>query len=184
MARALRRVTNIAELARLARRREGENWRFRDFVKGCGIEPKEIDRIVHELYRQESEKFDCVACANCCKEISPLLDNEDVRRLAVWMDVSSDLLIREYLAWDEEYEGLVFRIPCPMLKDDRCICYHHRPMVCASYPHLHKDGFVRRLSNMVANCSICPVVFNVIERLKDEMKPHGWSRYMYERGRK
>jgi len=166
-------------------RREVENWRFRDFLKESGIEPEEIDRLVRKIYCQESEAFDCAACANCCKEISPLMDNEDVERLAAGLGMPPDHLVQEHLIRDEKYEGLVFnKAPCPLLKEGRCICYPYRPGACASYPHLHKDGFVRRLSNMVANCSVCPVVFNVFERLKDEMKPYGWNRHMYGRGRK
>lgn len=59
-------------------------------------------------------------------------------------------------------------MPCPLLENDRCTRYEHRPRDCASYPHLQKDRFVSRASNTVANCSVCPIVYNVFERLKDE----------------
>ncbi|MFQ5576558.1 MAG: YkgJ family cysteine cluster protein [Anaerolineae bacterium] len=62
-------------------------------------------------------------------------------------------------------------VPCPFLKDDLCSNYECRPTDCRSYPHLHKDGFVSRLWGVVANYSICPIVFNVYERLKAEMLP-------------
>jgi hypothetical protein len=37
---------------------------------------------------------------------------------------------------------------------------------------------------MVGNCSVCPVVFNVFERLKTEMKPCGWDPLTCGRGRR
>ncbi|OPY26987.1 MAG: hypothetical protein A4E28_02214 [Methanocella sp. PtaU1.Bin125] len=78
-----------------------------------------------------------------------------------------DRVIAEYLVRNDEYGGWSFnRSPCPLLKNDRCSCYGHRPHDCASYPHLQKDHFVSRLSNTVANCSVCPVVYVVFERLK------------------
>jgi hypothetical protein len=50
-----------------------------------------------------------------------------------------------------------------------------RPNDCRLFPHLHKKGFVFRLIQVVENCSICPIVFNVFERLKQELwhKPPG-----------
>ena len=53
------------------------------------------------------------------------------------------------------------------------IVYAHRPKDCHSYPHLHKKEFVFRLWGVVENCSICPIVFNVYEQLKDELRYPG-----------
>lgn len=163
----IRKVT-AANVGRLSRRKEPENWAFRDWLKECDIGADEIDVIVHELYRQASSEFDCKACAGCCKGISPLLDDEDIGRLAQGLGFSSDRVISDYLVRNDEYGGWSFnRTPCPLLKNNLCICYEYRPHDCVSYPHLHKDNFVSRLSNTVANCSVCPIVYDVYERLKD-----------------
>ena len=45
----------------------------------------------------------------------------------------------------------------------------HRPADCASYPNLHKDGFLSRLVFVLNSYAVCPIVFNVYEHLKDEM---------------
>ena len=175
---------DLSNLEKLAGRKEDENWRFREFLRGGDVSEAEIDRIVHELYRQESEQFDCKTCAGCCKGISPMLGDDDVNRLAEGIGITVDRLISEYLVIDEEYGTLKFnQSPCPLLKDDLCTCYLSRPLDCAAYPHLHKDGFVHRLTNMVGNCSVCPIVFNVFERLKGEMRSHGWNRHTSGRGR-
>ncbi len=136
------------------------------------MSPGEIDVVVHELYRKASSEFDCKSCANCCKGISPLLDEEDIERLAQGLGISADQVISDYLVRNDEYEGWSFnRTPCPLLENDQCTCYESRPHDCASYPHLHKDRFVSRLSNTVANCSVCPVVYTVYERLKETIRP-------------
>ncbi len=117
----------------------------------------EIDAIVHELYRRESATFDCMTCANCCKGISPLLDDEDIARLSVGLGMSADRVIADYLVRNDEYGGWSFNgAPCPLLENNRCSCYEHRPHDCASYPHLHKDRFVGRLSNTVRQLLCLP----------------------------
>lgn len=40
---------------------------------------------------------------------------------------------------------------------------------CISYPHLHKKDFTSRLIGVIENCSVCPIVFNVYERLKERI---------------
>jgi len=60
-------------------------------------------------------------------------------------------------------------LPCPFLKDDRCSNYDYRPKDCRSYPHLHKKDFRSRLWGVVENYSMCPIVFNVYERLQMEL---------------
>jgi len=80
---------------RLSRRKEPENWEFRDRLKESDLKSDELDALVHELYRQESATFDCTACANCCKGISPLLDDEDIARLSLGLGIPADRVIAE-----------------------------------------------------------------------------------------
>ena len=129
---------------------------------------KEIDAIVHALNEQVSAQIDCTQCANYCKIMSPVLDEEDVATFAKGLGVSSEQLKSEYLV--EHEDGLTFNAkPCPFLVDNKCSNYDHRPKACASYPHLHKSEFVSRTIRVVENCSVCPIAFNVFERLKDEL---------------
>ena len=160
--------TNIKKIKKLAKRKEDENWRFRSFLKGCDEE--RIDSIVHRLYREVSSKIDCKACANCCKEALPILDQEDMDKLSSGMGISTTRLKEQYLVKADEPTGYTFsKTPCPFLKDNACLHHAHRPENCVSYPHLHKEGFMFRLINVVGNCSVCPIVFNVYEGLKREV---------------
>ena len=66
----------------------------------------------------------------------------------------------------EEFDLTFNQHPCPFLVENRCRVYEHHPETCRSYPHLHKEEFVFRLAQPVRNCSVCPITFNVYERLK------------------
>ena len=162
--------TNIVKIKKISEEKAEENWAFRAYLKECDISPREIDEVVHRLYKEISSKIDCMACANCCKEITPVLDAEDIEKLSEGSGRSNVEFKEEYLTEDEESNGFKFKTkPCPFLKDNLCSLYAYRPKDCRSYPHLHKDGFVFRLMDVIANCSVCPIVFNVYEALKEEL---------------
>ncbi len=161
----------LNRIKRFAKRKEGENWRFRSFLKSCGIESEEMDAIVHRLYREVSAKIDCKACANCCKEALPLLDEEDMERLTSGLGISTTELKEQYLVEESNGKEYTFnKMPCPFLKDNLCSCYDYRPENCISYPHIHKRGFKSRLMRVIDNCSVCPIVYNVYEELKREIR--------------
>jgi len=162
-------VTDIAKIEKLAKQKADDNWKFRFFLKSTPIPSEKIDAIVHRLNKQVSAKIDCTACANCCKTVSPILDEEDIVTFAKGLGISPEQLKSKYLIPDEE--GYTFNAkPCPFLVDNKCSNYDHRPKACASYPHLHKDDFGFRTIGVIHNCSVCPIVFNVFERLKDEVR--------------
>ncbi|MBU0756149.1 MAG: YkgJ family cysteine cluster protein [Planctomycetes bacterium] len=168
--------TDPKVVAKLAEEREAPNWRFRSFLKGIDLEIEELDAIVHRHYEDVSSRIDCRECGNCCRQVLPVLQPFDIARLASGMDLPEAEVIIRFLVPTEEEEGFTFnKEPCPLLSGNCCTFYKSRPEDCRSFPHLHKEEFVFRLIQAVDNCSICPIVFNVFERLKDELwhKPFG-----------
>jgi len=160
--------TDIAIIKETSEEKAEENWEFRAYLKECDMSPEDIDAVVHRLSKEIASKIDCNACANCCKGITPVLDEEDIEKLSTGLGISTAEFKEEYLVEDED--GLKFKIkPCPFLKDNSCLLYAYRPKDCRSYPHLHKEGFVFRLMDVMANCSVCPIVINVYEALKEEL---------------
>ena len=154
--------TDLNKIRKLSKEREDENWEFRSFLKGCDISEEKIDLIVHELYQKVSSEIDCRTCANCCREVQPVLDQKDIGRFSKCLGISVAQFKHQYLVKDEEPGKFVFnKKPCPFLKDNLCSHYTCRPKDCKSYPHLNKSGFIFRLINMVGNCSICPIVFSM-----------------------
>ena len=156
------------KIRRLAKQKEDENYKFRSFLKDCDMGG--IDVIVQRLYRTLSSKIDCKTCGNCCKKVLPVLNKKDIKRLANGLKISVDVFKDKYLVKRDNNEGITFnKKPCPFLNNNICSQYKYRPEDCRSYPHLHKKYFVSRLINVIENTSICPIVFNVYEALKEEV---------------
>lgn len=161
--------TNLKVVARLAGEREEANWRFRTFLKGVDLEIAELDAIMHRLFKDAANQINCRTCGNCCRELLPTLGDADVSRLATGLGTTPDEIVTQYVTRDVGGDLTFNRRPCPFLSGNHCSVYEHRPDTCRSYPHLQKDEFVFRLAQAVGNCSVCPIVFNVYERLKDEL---------------
>jgi Fe-S-cluster containining protein len=162
---------DLRRIEEMGKERAEENWEFRTFLKQLEMDTGELDAIVHQITAEVSSQIDCTKCANCCKQVRPVLDKGDVSEFALGLKMSVPELKGKYLKLHEDspskYE--FNELPCPFLKDDRCSNYECRPKDCRSYPHLHKDELVFRLWGVVENYSICPIVFNVYERLKAEL---------------
>jgi len=165
---------DLKKIRMLSKKKRGENWEFRSFLKGYDITIEELDEIVHKFYEQVSSEIDCTVCANCCKQIRPILDQEDIEKLSGSTGISISQFKKQYLVEDENGEGCRFNTrPCPFLRNNLCTQYDRRPKDCHSFPHLHKPEFVFRLIDVIENCSICPIVFKVYGYLKAEIWHHG-----------
>jgi len=76
----MRIVTDLKYIEQYAAEHEEENCEFRAFLKYRDFE--KLDTIVHSLYDEVAGKIDCKKCANCCKIVRPILDDEDISRFA------------------------------------------------------------------------------------------------------
>ncbi len=128
---------------------------------------QEIDDLVFELNDVVSNAIDCTKCGNCCKKATPCLSKRDVERLAVAKKVSEADIETDYTVIDKE-ERIWKTQPCAFLSENKCTVYELRPDDCRSYPHLHKKDFTQRLWITLENYAVCPIVYNVFERLKGE----------------
>ena len=160
---------NLEKISRLAIRNEDQNYRFRSFLK---IQDSEkIDRIVHRLDREIREQIDCTLCGNCCNELTPRLSDAEVDRLARIDSVSREEFIQKFVESDpDEGDNFLKGTPCKYHCEKKCTIYSNRPEDCRSYPHTHKKDFNTRTMGIIENYGICPIVFNVFERLKIEIR--------------
>ena len=167
-------VTDLEYIKEKALEREEENWEFRAFLKELDMTPKEIDAIVHEIVDEVTSQIDCTKCANCCNQIRPVLDKEDVSKFALGLKMETSEFQERFLSQDtENSKQYVFKeLPCPFLANNKCSNYDCRPKDCRSYPHLHKKDFTSRLWGVIENYGVCPIVFNVYEQLKIELWDH------------
>lgn len=168
--------TDLETIKLISEKKENENWKFRSFLKGLDIEEEDLDKIVHEINDDVTSQIDCTKCANCCKVFDPILDEEDITKFSSSLNMKIEDFKTAYLVESkEEIDCYNFNtVPCPFLKDNKCTNYVNRPKVCESYPHLQKEEFWTRLMGVVQNYAICPIVFNVYERLKKELWRQDW----------
>ncbi len=165
--------TDLKKIKHFGERRRRENFAFRAFLKNLDISTKKLDTLVCTIFHEVSSQIDCKKCANCCKQMKIILTNQDIRRLADGLDLQLKSFKNQYTSLSEDKSEIYFsKIPCPLLKDNLCSKYKFRPTDCRSFPHLEKRIFVSRLWDVVDNYSICPIVFNVYEILKNNLCPY------------
>jgi uncharacterized protein len=158
-----REIHKIEELARL---RKEENVKFKSFLRGKNA--RKVSLAIHRLNDEIAPKIDCTACGNCCRNLSPCLNKEDLKKLSAGLGLTTDEVVEKYTETDAN--GLSLKhLPCIFLDGNKCSIYAHRPEPCASFPHLHHEDITGKLRNILDNYSICPIIFNVIEKLKQEM---------------
>jgi hypothetical protein len=166
---------NPERLRGLAERKLQANLRLRQALK-FGRRPEEaVDAMFHRAAEEVSAAVDCTQCARCCETLGPVLEDDDVATLARRLDLTPEQVRERYLR--PEAGGLVFTtLPCPFLVDRRCSVYEDRPEDCRSYPHLHKGEMVSRLLGIIDSSGTCPIVYEVLERVRRENKRKGPSR--------
>ena len=100
--------TGLNRIKKLSEEKEDENWKFRSFLKVCNIPSKKMDLIVHRLYHHVASKIDCESCANCCKELNAVLDQEDLKKLSKYLEISIEQLKDQYLTKDSDLDSKKF----------------------------------------------------------------------------
>ncbi len=146
---------------------EDENWILRSFLKGQ--DPEDVDSIVHRLHNELFEDFNCIACSNCCATIVPLVEDDEIEVISTKLELTAAEFKSQYLTITNE--GFVINNkPCPFLTADGCSIYDCRPANCREYPFTDKAEIGTRLINLVGNCEICPVVFEIFDKLKKHYK--------------
>jgi len=170
---SMRMHLDLVQLRRRAEEKADENRKFRGFLKGrCDLEPDEIDRRVFETTRRVWAGIDCTSCANCCRQVKPSFSEEEVSRLARRLGMERPQFIDKYLERTEagsENPWQTRTKPCPFLEDNRCTVYEDRPADCSRYPYLYEPGFVFRTMAMMERTPTCPIVYEVMERLKNSL---------------
>src|SRR4030042_2156501 len=160
---------DIEKINQISKRKEKENLIFRTFLKGK--DDDKLDIIVHGLNEEISGQIDCTKCGNCCINLRPCLTKNEIDTLSRIDNVSRDIFIEKYTG-EDNFEKIKFLkdIPCKYLSDKKCSIYDNRPSDCKSFPHIHKPNFNSRTLGMIENYGICPIVFNLLERLKMELR--------------
>jgi len=151
---------------------ESQTIKFRSFLKNRA-DYDELDAQFKALHDEIFENYDCSKCANCCKTFGIVINDEDTKRMADFLGMTEVDFCKHYLTWtdDDDDDGEKQRIfksePCQFLDDDgRCRIQEVKPEICRAFPHTDNPDRLMSMYSVIASAEICPVVFEILERLK------------------
>ena len=145
-----------------AKKLEDENLRFRTFLK-IHADPDELDRQFLELHKELFTGYDCCKCGNCCRKFSTLLQEEEISAIASQLGMERQEFITRCLI---EGEG-VLPAPCRFLgMDGKCQIQDQKPEECRGFPYTDRPERLGSLYSTLSSAEVCPVVFEILERLK------------------
>ncbi len=145
---------------------EDENYAFRVYLKKHA-DSDELDEQFLEMHNELFKDYDCSKCRNCCKEYSIIFEENDIERASKLLKTTKKEFMDKYIKIiDNGYE--VKGKPCCFLtlKGD-CKIEKCKPEECREYPFTNKPDRLFGLFSMVQFAGVCPIVFEMLERLKN-----------------
>lgn len=160
-------MIDIKELKQLANKKEDENYRFRRYLKNHADE-EELDRQFKKLHEKYFKIYDCKKCRNCCKEIGISMSEEELDKICNYLKLDKEKYIEKNLI--NNYGEYSFKdTKCKFLDEcNNCQIENCLPITCKEYPYTNKEERLFSLLGVVANASVCPVVYEILEELKRE----------------
>jgi hypothetical protein len=108
------------------------------------LSDKQIDKLVYDITESVVADIECTSCGRCCKQLKPTLTVKYQKYLAKELNITVQQLQEKYREYvqdsDKPAHWQIKNVPCPFLKDKKCIVYETRPQNCRNYPYLKKTG--------------------------------------------
>lgn len=152
-----------------AKKKESENLRFRTYLK-CHANEEELDQQFLSLHNELFEDYDCNCCRNCCKMYYGQIPKKDIEQDAKCLGITPDEFVTKFLD-GEEKEGKykTQHKPCDFLQENgTCKLGCCKPEDCKNYPYTNQPERLWSLYSVLDAVSVCPVAFEIYERLKKE----------------
>jgi Fe-S-cluster containining protein len=160
-------ITDLETISTSAAELEAENEAFLFFLKER--DHAQTDRAVHEINDLVSPKIDCTACGNCCSSLMINVTEPETLSCSKHLDMPVADFKEKYIEVSQGGQMIINTIPCHFLENTRCSIYENRFTECRDFPHLHKPGFTTRFFSTMMYYSMCPIIFNVVETLKEKL---------------
>ncbi len=161
--------THLNSLKQKALLNKKENKRF--FEKLKKENNRQLDEKFQTLHNEVFSVTKCLDCANCCKTTGPLFTVKDIEQIAKYLNLKPGNFVQKYLHKDEDDDMILNTLPCSFLQpDNTCSIYDVRPKACREYPHTDRKNMKEILNITYLNISICPAVFDIIEKLKKQLE--------------
>src|SRR3989339_1234068 len=143
----MKKNINIADYEKRAEKNLPETKKFLQRLKKNN--PRNIDSLVQSLHEEVFNQINCLECANCCRNLGPLLTDKDISRIATALKMRPSDFTTKFLFLDEDRDYVFKSMPCPFIAEDNyCAIYDIRPKACREYPHTEQSGFIKRLHLM------------------------------------
>lgn len=161
-------LTNLAAIAIRAEENEMANLLFKETLKQK--DAAAIDEFVFKVNDEITPQIDCTQCGNCCRSLMINVDEPDAARLSTHLQLEKEDFYTRYIERSSQGSLAVMNaIPCHFLHENKCTVYEARPKECREFPGLHHPGFTKRLFTIFMHYGRCPIIYNVVERLKEEV---------------
>ncbi|MBX2902941.1 MAG: YkgJ family cysteine cluster protein [Chitinophagales bacterium] len=131
--------------------------------------PVDLLKKVKAADKEVWQEMSCIACANCCKTMTPTWKKSEIRKVATFVGMDYETYYREYIKVDEDNGDLVNQTtPCQHLnlKTNMCSVYEVRPHDCKHFPHFIRKDFTDQTSVYTENLHRCPATLLLIEKLE------------------
>lgn len=128
--------------------------------------PRGFEKISAAMEPEVWQETDCLACANCCKTMTPTFTKQDIRRISAHLNQTPEAFIRKWLKKDRTGDYINTSQPCQFLNlaDNKCSIYEVRPADCAGFPHLPKK--MKDYAHVhKQNVEFCPATFRLVEKM-------------------
>ena len=157
-------MLSLKDLEIKANEKEEENYKFRIFLK-THANDKELDEQFKVLHNKYFKNYDCSKCRNCCKVLGISMSENEFDKICKYYNWNKTEIRNKYL---KEHYGEYIARPCPFLNaDNSCRIKECLPKSCQDYPYTNKVERLYSLLTVVNNSKICPVVYKILEDLKE-----------------
>ena len=148
-----------------AAKHEDENLRFRTLLKNHA-DPDEFDRKFLALHTELFAGYDCCRCGNCCRVYSTTLTEEEIVNISVYLGLTRQKFLEDHLIRGRD--GLELPAPCRFLNaDGNCRLQDCKPEECKGFPYTDRPHRLESMHSVLSAADVCPVVFEILERLKE-----------------
>lgn len=136
------------------------------------VKPKGLDKLAVEVDKEVWAETNCLACANCCRTMTPTFTTKDIRRIAAHFNQTTDEFKNKWL-YKERGTGDMMnkKQPCQFLdlKTNLCSIYEIRPADCAGFPHHTKKHFTEWVHVYKQNVEYCPATFTLVQKMMERV---------------
>jgi len=144
---------------------EDENYAFRRYLKNHS-DLDELDEQFAELHNELFKDYDCNKCRNCCKVYSITFEETEIEKAANLIKLTKEEFMDKYIEMTINGYDVKGRPCCFLTENGACEIEKCKPEGCREYPFTNKPERLLSLISIVDFSSVCPVVFEMLEKLK------------------